>query len=111
MMPMMEVFDGANMSESCSRRSTTTVAPQALTLLNGSLTASESKHFAERVIEIAGSDADRQIDRAFVLTLARSPRADELEKARQLYKGRDPKEALTRLATVLFNLNEFLYLE
>ena len=46
MMPMMEVFDGANMSESCSRRSVTTVAPQALTLLNGTLTASESKHYA-----------------------------------------------------------------
>ncbi|HYO80493.1 MAG TPA: PSD1 and planctomycete cytochrome C domain-containing protein [Bryobacteraceae bacterium] len=111
MMPMMEVFDGANMSESCARRSTTTVAPQALTLLNGTLTAAESAYFAERVLDIAGEDRDRQIERAFSLVLARGPAPEELASARQLYRDRKPKEALTRLATVLFNLNEFLYLE
>jgi len=111
MMPMLEVFDGANMSESCARRSSTTVAPQALTLLNGSHTASESRYFAERVIELAGPDHARQIDKAFELTLVREPRAEERAKAMTLYAGRQPKEALARLATVLFNLNEFLYLE
>ncbi|MEJ7665581.1 MAG: DUF1553 domain-containing protein [Hymenobacter sp.] len=71
MMPMLEVFDTANMSESCSRRSVTTVAPQALTLLNGSLTATESKQFAQRVLDIAGNDQEAQIDKAFTLMLAR----------------------------------------
>ncbi|MEJ7606728.1 MAG: PSD1 and planctomycete cytochrome C domain-containing protein [Bryobacteraceae bacterium] len=111
MMPMLEVFDTANMSESCSRRSVTTVAPQALTLLNGSLTATESKHFAQRVLDIAGADPEQQIDKAFTLMLARSATIAEKEKVRQLYAGRKPIEALTRLATVLFNTNEFLYLE
>ena len=116
MMPMMEVFDGANMSESCSRRSVTTVAPQALTLLNGTLTASESKHYARRVLDIAGDDIDKQIDTAFRLALSRGATEFEKAKARQLYVAstntrRTPEEALTRLATVLFNLNEFLYLE
>jgi hypothetical protein len=130
MMPMMEVFDGANMSESCSRRSVTTVAPQALTLLNGTLTATESKYYAKRVMEIAGDDVDKQIDTAFRLALARGATEFEKAKARELYAassrsrfqsgaategksgaGRSPEEALTRLATVLFNLNEFLYLE
>ena len=116
MMPMMEVFDGANMSESCSRRSVTTVAPQALTLLNGTLTASESKYYARRVMEIAGDDIDKQIDTAFRLSLSRGATEFEKAKARQLYATsantrRTPEEALTRLATVLFNLNEFLYLE
>jgi hypothetical protein len=53
MMPMMEVFDGANMSESCARRSVTTVPPQAFSLLNGDLTHTEARHFAKRVIELA----------------------------------------------------------
>jgi hypothetical protein len=110
-MPLMEVFDAANMSESCSRRSSTTVAPQALTLLNGSLTATESAHFAERVMELAGPDADKQIDKAFQLALARDASPHERQSARALFTSRDPKQALTRLATVLFNLNEFLYLE
>ena len=34
MNPMIEVFDGANMSEVCSRRSTTVVPTQAFSLLN-----------------------------------------------------------------------------
>ncbi|MBL8215414.1 MAG: DUF1553 domain-containing protein, partial [Bryobacterales bacterium] len=111
MMPLMEVFDGANMSESCARRGVTTVAPQALTLLNGTLTASESAAFAKRVLEVAPAGADKQIDAAFRLTLMRSASEAEKQKALPLFQGRSPEQALTRLATVLFNLNEFLYLE
>ncbi len=110
-MPLMEVFDAANMSESCSRRSVTTVAPQALTLLNGELTALESKRFAARVVELAGADPGRQIVKAFSLALLRDPSSGELQAARALYEGRSPEGALTRLSTALFNLNEFLYLE
>ena len=110
-MPLMEVFDAANMSETCARRSVTTVAPQALTLLNGELTAAESKRFASRLIELAGPDPSRQIHKAFSLALLREPSAAEVQMARELYNGRQPVEALSRLATVIFNLNEFLYLE
>jgi hypothetical protein len=110
-MPLMEVFDAANMSESCARRGVTTVAPQALTLLNGELTAVESARFAARVIELAGPDRREQIAKAFDLTLLRAPSEEESAKALALYNGREPRQALSRLATVLFNLNEFLYLE
>jgi hypothetical protein len=111
MMPMMEVFDGANMSESCSRRSVTTVAPQAFTLLNGQLTTTEASHFATRLIELAGPDRDRQIEKAFTLALARKPEPAEVEKARALFVNAPAKEALSRLGVVLFNVNEFIYLE
>jgi hypothetical protein len=111
MMPMMEVFDGANMSESCSRRNVTTVAPQAFTLLNGQLTNTEARHFANRVIELAGPDRDRQIEKAFMLALARKPAPPENEKAGALFANASSVDALTRLGVVLFNLNEFLYLE
>jgi mono/diheme cytochrome c family protein len=111
MMPMMEVFDGANMSESCSRRNVTTVAPQALTLLNGELTMREARHFAERVIELAGPEPARQVDRAFLLALARPPDSAEKREALALYDGEPPAAALARLGAVLFNLNEFAYLE
>jgi hypothetical protein len=110
-MPLMEVFDAANMSESCSRRSVTTVAPQALTLWNGELTAVESKHLAARLIELAGPEPERQIGKAFQLALQRDPTAAERQQARQLFQGRSNVEALTLLSTVIFNLNEFLYLE
>ena len=63
------------------------------------------------MIEIAGSDADRQIDKAFSLVLAREATAAEKARVRELYRDREAKDALSRLATVLFNMNEFLYLE
>ena len=110
-MPMMEVFDAANMSESCARRSATTVAPQAFTLLNGDFTNGEARHFAQRVIESAGTDPDRQVDRAFWLALSRPPSAREMEQAQRMWAQFAPQDALTRLGVVLFNLNEFLYLE
>src|SRR5207249_11823740 len=83
-MPMKEVFDTANMSESCSRRNVTTVAPQAFSLLNSEFTRHASRRFAERVVELAGPDKDKQIDRAFRLALARAPSASEVEKARKV---------------------------
>jgi hypothetical protein len=110
-MPMMEVFDGANMSESCARRNVTTVAPQAFTLLNSDFINTEAKYFAARVIETAGPDVERQIDFAFRLALGRAPSREEMEKSRAVTAGADSREALTRLGVVLFNLNEFMYLE
>ena len=110
-MTMMEVFDGANMSESCARRNVTTVAPQAFTLLNSDFTNAEAKHFAARVIELAGPDPERQIERAFRMALSRPPSRHEIERAQATMAGMESREALARLSLVLFNLNEFMYLE
>jgi hypothetical protein len=103
MLPMVEVFDGANMNESCSRRNVTTVAPQAFSLLNGELTNREAKYFAARVIEEVGPDKPKQVERAFWLALGREPSAQEKTTAAAL--------PLEQLGVVLFNLNEFVYLE
>ncbi len=103
MLPMVEVFDGANMNESCSRRNVTTVAPQAFSLLNGELTNREAKYFAARVVEEVGPDRAKQVDRAFWLALGRAPSGKEQAEAAGL--------PLEQLGVVLFNLNEFVYLE
>jgi hypothetical protein len=102
-MPMMEVFDGANMAESCARRNTTTVPPQAFNLLNSEFSHRMAKAFAARVLDAAGADKDRQLNLAFRLALARPPTEAELSKAREV--------SLDNLALVLLNLNEFIYLE
>jgi hypothetical protein len=103
-MPMAETFDAPNLSTSCARRQTTIVAPQALTLLNGALTRTESQHFAARI-----EKANDPIHEAFWLALSRPPTETERQTAAILVgKG---KEGLASLAAVLFNLNEFLYVE
>ena len=111
MNPMIEVFDGANMSEVCSRRSSTVVPTQAFTLLNGEFTNQEAKHLAERVVELAGPDWEKQLEKAFLLIVGRPPSKRERQKATELFSAAPAQEALTRLGVVLFNLNEFIYLE
>lgn len=109
--PMLEVFDVANMNVSCSRRNLTTVTPQALTLMNGELAHRESRHLAARVLREAGPRPDQQIDRAFQLALGRPPSDREKGESMKLLKKLSAPEALAHLGVVLFNLNEFLYLE
>jgi mono/diheme cytochrome c family protein len=111
MNPMIEVFDGANMSEVCSRRSTTVVPTQAFALLNSDFIDGEAKRFADRVVELAGTDRKKEIDSAFLLALGRLPSGPERDKAEILFGAEPPRAALSRLGVVLFNLNEFLYLE
>ena len=98
LLPMAETFDAPNLSTSCARRLTTIVAPQALTLLNGSLTRTESKHFEAR---LAG--AKDAVGEAFWLVLGRGPTAEERRMSEKL--------SLSSLGVVLFNLNEFLFVE
>ncbi len=109
--PMVEVFDGASIAAACPRRGATTVPTQALTLMNGGLTAAEAKHFAARIVEESGPDASRQIDRAFWLTLARPPSEREKIEAKRLFAKHPAQRALEHLGAVLFNTNEFLYLD
>jgi hypothetical protein len=111
MNPMIEVFDGANMSEVCSRRSATVVPTQAFSLLNSDFTRTAARHFAERMIELAGPDTDKQLDLAFLSALARHPSDAERSKFKAMFTGKPAGESLVSLGVVLFNLNEFLYLE
>jgi Protein of unknown function (DUF1553) len=111
MNPMIEVFDGANMSEVCSRRSATVVPTQAFSLLNSDFTYKAARHFAARVLELAGPDVDKQLDLAFLSALARRPTEGERSKYKALYSAKPAAESLASLGVVLFNLNEFLYLE
>ncbi|MFN0100701.1 MAG: PSD1 and planctomycete cytochrome C domain-containing protein [Bryobacteraceae bacterium] len=104
LLPMAEIFDAPNLSTSCARRLTTIVAPQALTLLNGALTRTEAQHLAARVRKAADP-----IQEAFWLTLSRPPTPTEKQTAQTLV-GQGP-DGLASLAAVLFNLNEFLYVE
>jgi hypothetical protein len=103
--PMMLAFDAPVFSESCERRSVTTTALQALSMLNGDLVNEEAAHLADRIASDAGSDPRARIVRAFELVLNRRPRPDELEKFAAF------PDSVAAVARVLLNSNEFLYVE
>ena len=104
--PLLEAFDLPESNQSCGNRAVSTVAPQALTLLNGSFTGSMAEAFAGRLRGMAGA-ADEQIRLAFALALQRQPEAAELDSCRAFLAA----HSLPEFCRVLFNLNEFIYID
>jgi len=114
--PLVEVFDGAAMSQTCPARAETTVAPQALALLNGEFARESGRHMADRVVREAGEGDERRISHAFRLALVRTPTEDEMQSAkaflaRQAEVRGSPADAFVDFCHVLLNTNEFLYLD
>ncbi|MGH9657086.1 MAG: DUF1553 domain-containing protein, partial [Bryobacteraceae bacterium] len=105
--PMFETFDQPNLVTSCDRRNRSTIAPQALLLMNNSLVILQAKFFAQRLETEAPQSATARIDRAWQLALGRPPL--ESERSRALEFLRDNPEGLVGLCQALFNLNEFVY--
>lgn len=75
--PFFETFNQPGPDKSCELRETSTVTPQALTLLNSEEVYDRSVAFAKRLIDENRSDRDT-IERAFNLALSRSPTPTEL---------------------------------
>ncbi|MSO23648.1 MAG: DUF1553 domain-containing protein [Acidobacteria bacterium] len=130
--PIMDLFDPPDVVSSCPKRNTTTVAPQALQLLNNKFVMGQSTLFVERLRNEMGRDTVQQIRRAFRLSYGRPPNAKELEASQGFLKkqatyhqalgaklheqGVDPAEipepdkaALSDLCHSLLNTNEFVY--
>ncbi len=105
--PFMETFDLPENSVSCARRNESIVAPQALSLLNSTLTIEASRALASRVQGEAGDDLAKQVDRAFALVLQRPPDQEEQRACAELVRQR----SLVELCRALLNLNEFIYVD
>jgi hypothetical protein len=104
--PMFETFDQPNLINSIDRRNRTTIAPQALILMNNQMVLFQAGKLAERLREEVGDDVRAQVDRAFLLALSRPP--DEIERANAIELISEG-DSLEEFCHLLFNLNEFLY--
>lgn len=103
--PFLETFDLPDNATSCARRTQSTVAPQAFSLLNSPLAIEAAKSFATRLeTEI---DPVSRIERAFLLAFQRKPDSVELSDCAKLARER----GWTELCRVLLNANEFIYLD
>ena len=98
-LPIVEAFDGPDMVNTCPRRTTTTIAPQALAMFNGDFSREEARYFAERVRKEAGDDTSKQIAHAYEIALIRKPTAaqqalalDFLQKQTRLHLQDEQKE-------------------
>ena len=97
---------------------------QALQLMNDVLTAEQAARMADVVVTAAGHRSGRQVEEVFWRALARSPSADELtecvaflERQTASHTRREPgsvsarERAVADLCHVMFNLNEFVYVD
>ena len=73
-------FDRPAMSPNCVARVESTVAPQALHLLNSRMVHELSRSLAERVMQSAGTDRAKQIAMVHRLVLGRAPEETEWQE-------------------------------
>jgi hypothetical protein len=119
---MLTVFDQPVLATNCTRRVTSAVPLQSLTMMNDAFLAEQAKHFADRVIDTAGMSAEQQITLAFRRALGRGPNTvetewchDLLNRQAELYQTEKmsaddaTRKALVHLCQTLFNTSEFLY--
>jgi hypothetical protein len=105
--PMFELFDQPDMVSSCDRRNRSTIATQALLLMNNAFIIQEAKAFAARLRAEAGADVGKQVDRAYRLALARPP--TEFERTKSIaFIGSGPR-GLDDFCQAIFSFNEFIY--
>lgn len=105
--PLLDILDCPDPSVATPRRSVTSTPLQALALLNGPFSEYYAARFAERIAAETTSDPSSQARRAYALAFARLPNDDE-----ESFAGRFiAKHGLTQFCIVLFNANEFLFVE
>ena len=105
--PLFEAYDQPNLINTCDRRNRSTIAPQALMMMNNNFVITQAKQFAARLRKEAGNDTAAQVDRAFLLALGRAPSASEKSSSIEYLKG--GPERLPEFCQAMFNLNEFVY--
>jgi mono/diheme cytochrome c family protein len=123
--PLLQAFDRPDAQQACGHRDQTTVAPQALALLNDGFVRGRSSDFAKRLIQ-ERDDNQHVIERAFQLALARPPTATERRASLEFIQTQAEKRGArdsnksggdVRLAAIadycqaIFSLNEFIYID
>jgi mono/diheme cytochrome c family protein len=122
LIPTLMIFDAPDALLSLPVRSSTTIAPQALLLMNNDHVREYARSLAHRISPKPETSPAEAITNGYLLTLSRPPSAQELadtlvflQTQTASYKASgqpDPSGlALVDLSQVLLGLNEFLYIE
>lgn len=106
--PIFEAFDKPDSNASCPRRNVSTIAPQALLLLNADDSVIAAKRLAVKIEQQTRDDRRAAITLAYRHVLSRKPTAEDVRDAEQFLTS---DSALADLCLALFNLNEFVYVD
>lgn len=123
-----ETFDFPQMNPNCIERRDSTVAPQALHLMNNGMVEQLAADFAKRVHREAGADRTKQIETVYLIAMSRFPTEEEKQLGRDALRDlaaawdkqpapnkptRDAIElkALTNYCHAILNSASFLYVD
>jgi hypothetical protein len=106
-LPMLQIFDAPDTSASCPRRETSTVAPQALAMMNSEFSMAQAEQFALRVKKVAGQSPEPSVENAWKIAFGRLPSPEERKVALDYLQ----RNSLTRLCLLIFNMSEFIYVD
>ncbi|NUM52194.1 MAG: DUF1549 domain-containing protein [Candidatus Hydrogenedentes bacterium] len=119
---MMTVFDAPDATVGIDQRPCTTIAPQALLVINNPNVRERAEGLARRMCPDAASDLVAAVTRGFMLTVSRPPGESELNNALAFLdaqtasyaasgNAQPAQTAMADFAQVLLGLNEFVYIE
>ncbi|MBI1371649.1 MAG: DUF1549 domain-containing protein [Phycisphaera sp.] len=122
LVPMLMLFDAPEPLVGHARRDSTTIAPQALLLMNNPYVRQWAEAFAARLRPAADRSLADAVAQGYRLALARDPSQAELEattafveqQAASYTAAKKPNArdlALADLAQTIMSLNEFIYIE
>ncbi|RCL33226.1 MAG: DUF1553 domain-containing protein, partial [Verrucomicrobia bacterium] len=115
--PMLTGFDFADTDAPCPQRFTTTVATQALNLLNSNFVNDKAAIFAKRLEEEVKGDITARIKRGLEIVTSKPANPKSLKIAEEMVKklksdhGLDDQAALQRFCLVALNMNEFIFVD
>jgi hypothetical protein len=109
--PILDAFDAPSANASCGRRTLSTVATQALLLLNDPFVRNQAQRFAASLRTEVPQDQRARVDRAFTRALGRPPTERQRAAALEYLSGRDDDWTWTNFCQTLFTLNEFCYID
>ena len=105
--PMLQIFDAPDTARSCSRRETSTVAPQALAMMNSSFVLEQAEAFAFRLRNATGDRSAELVEAGWRTALGRPPNPNERTTALDYLE----RNTLPSFCLMLFNTNEFIYVD
>jgi len=111
--PLLESFDQANADTPIAQRNITTVAPQALILLNSDFMNQQAAALARRMKSFACCDPYAKIEALYEYALSRQPSDREIDVALnfvQRWNDQDDR-TIAELCKLILNLNEFIYID
>ncbi len=122
LMPSMTVFDAPDGTTPVAERPQTTIAPQALLLMNNPQVREAARQFATRLLPTAKGSLEEAVRVGYLTAVSRPPTVEEmtqtvafLRQQSASYAVNDSQTNLSRalvdFCQVLFCLNEFIYTE